>query len=202
MYRHFFKRFIDFILSLLVLIFLSPLLLLTIIYLSLANKGSGIFFIQERPGKGAKKFRVIKFKTMTDIKDENGVFLPDSQRLTSVGKFIRSVSIDELPQLINILKGDMSFIGPRPLLIKYLPLYNEDQKKRHNVRPGLSGWAQINGRNKISWHQKFEYDSWYVENYNLKIDLKIFMATISKVFKKEGITSDTSWTTEPFTGNN
>lgn len=202
MYRHFFKRFIDFILSLLALIFLSPLLLLTIIYLSLANKGNGIFFIQERPGKGAKIFRVIKFKTMTDIKDENGVFLPDSQRLTSVGKFIRSVSIDELPQLINILKGDMSFIGPRPLLIKYLPLYNEDQKKRHNVRPGLSGWAQINGRNKISWHQKFEYDSWYVENYNFKIDFKIFMATISKVFKKEGITSDTSWTTEPFTGNN
>lgn len=202
MYRHFFKRFIDFILSLSALIFLSPLLLSVIIYLLLINKGNGIFFIQQRPGKGAKIFKVIKFKTMTDIKDENGVFLPDSQRLTKVGKFIRSVSIDELPQLINILKGDMSFIGPRPLLIKYLPLYNEDQKKRHNVRPGLSGWAQINGRNKISWHQKFEYDSWYVENYNFKIDFKIFMATISKVFKKEGITSETSWTTEPFTGNN
>lgn len=167
-----------------------------------ANKGGGVFFVQERPGKGAKIFKVIKFKTMTDQKNENGKLLPDNQRLTLVGKFIRSMSIDELPQLINILKGDMSFIGPRPLLIKYLLLYNEDQKKRHNVRPGLSGWAQVNGRNKISWYQKFELDTWYVENYNLKIDIEIFLATIGKVLRKEGICSDTSVTTEPFTGNN
>lgn len=202
MYRHFLKRFFGFILSLMALILLAPLLLSVIICLFLTNKGSGIFFIQGRPGKGERIFKVIKFKTMTDKRDENGMLLPDNLRLTPIGKFIRSTSIDELPQLINILKGDMSFIGPRPLLIKYLPLYNDDQKKRHNVRPGLSGWAQINGRNKITWQQKFECDSWYVENYSLKVDLNILMVTIGKVFKKEGISSDTCSTAEPFTGNN
>ena len=172
------------------------------IWLHFANKGAGTFFTQERPGKGGKIFKVIKFKTMTDECDVEGNFLPDADRLTSVGKFIRSTSIDELPQLINVLKGDMALIGPRPLLPQYLPLYNKEQARRHEVRPGITGWAQVNGRNAISWVRKFELDVWYVDHCSFLLDLKIIVLTIKKVFVREGISSDTSVTMEPFTGNN
>ena len=202
MYKDFWKRVIDFILSLLTLAILWPILLVITIWLHFANKGAGAFFLQERPGKNGKIFKVVKFKTMTDERDAEGNLLPDADRLTNVGRFVRSTSIDELPQLINILKGDMSFIGPRPLLPQYLPLYNKEQARRHEVRPGITGWAQVNGRNAIPWVRKFELDVWYVDHCSFFLDLKIFFLTIKKVFVREGISSDTSVTMEPFTGNN
>ena len=165
-------------------------------------RGLGRSFLQERPGRNEKIFKVIKFKTMTDERDSAGNLLPDAQRLTKVGRFVRSTSIDELPQLINVLKGDMSFIGPRPLLIKYLPLYSSEQSRRHHVRPGITGWAQVNGRNAISWQQKFKYDVWYVDYLTFFLDVKIFFLTLKKVFIREGINSETSATMEPFNGNN
>ena len=177
----------DFCLSLIGLILLSPLLVLLWIFLSIANRGAGAFFVQPRPGKDEKIFKIIKFKTMNDRRDENGKLLPDAERLTKVGKFIRTTSLDEIPQLINVLKGDMSLIGPRPLLIDYLPLYNERQRIRHSVRPGITGWAQVNGRNAISWKQKFEYDIRYVENISFKTDLKILVKTFQKVIKRKDI---------------
>jgi len=201
MYRGFLKRTIDFLVAFAGLIVLLPLLLFAAAFLWVNNKGS-IFFIQQRPGKNAKLFNVIKFKTMNDKKDQHGKLLPDKERLTATGKFIRSTSIDELPQLINVLKGEMSLIGPRPLLPKYLPLYNEQQKKRHNVRPGITGWAQVNGRNAISWAQKFEYDVWYVNNLSFLVDLKIVWFTLKKIISREGINSNESATMAPFTGNN
>ena len=167
-----------------------------------ANKGAGVFFMQQRPGKKGKIFKVIKFKTMTDECDVNGDLLPDEKRLTNVGKFLRSTSMDELPQLINVLKGDMALIGPRPLLPQYLPLYNKEQARRHEVRPGITGWAQVNGRNAISWTKKFELDVWYVDHCSFLLDLKIILLTIKKVFVREGISSDTSVTMEAFNGNN
>jgi undecaprenyl phosphate N,N'-diacetylbacillosamine 1-phosphate transferase len=201
MYKGFLKRTIDFLVAFAGLIVLLPLLLFAAAFLWVNNKGS-IFFIQQRPGKNAKLFNVIKFKTMNDKKDQHGKLLPDKERLTAAGKFIRSTSIDELPQLINVLKGDMSLIGPRPLLPKYLPLYNEQQKKRHSVRPGITGWAQVNGRNAISWSQKFEYDVWYVNNLSFLVDLKIVWLTLKKIISREGINSNESATMAPFTGNN
>ena len=202
MYKHFFKRLIDFFLSFLGFIIISPIFLLLWIWLSIANKGAGAFFFQERPGKNEKIFKVIKFKTMNDRKDASGNLLPDAQRLTKVGKFVRSTSLDEIPQLLNVIKGDMSLIGPRPLLVQYLPLYNETQRRRHEVRPGITGWAQVNGRNAISWEQKFAYDVWYVDNVSLSLDVKILLKTIQKVFKREGISSNSSATMEPFKGDN
>jgi len=201
MYRHFFKLFFDFSLALLGLIIISPLFLLLWIWLSIANKGAGAFFVQERPGKDEKIFKVIKFKTMNDRRDENGILLPDSERLTTIGRWIRSLSLDEIPQLINVLKGDMSLVGPRPLLVQYLPLYDEVQRRRHEVRPGMTGWAQVNGRNAISWQEKFEYDVWYVDHLSLSLDIKILLKTIEKVFKREGINSGTNALMEPFKGN-
>lgn len=202
MYKSFFKRLIDFYVVLFVLTFVWPILLVVIIWLHFANKGTGIFFLQNRPGKNGKIFKVIKFKTMTDEHDENNNLLPDEKRLTKIGKFIRSTSIDELPQLINVLKGDMSLIGPRPLLPEYLPLYSKEQAWRHEVRPGITGWAQVNGRNAISWQKKFELDVWYVNHVSFRLDLKIIWLTVKKVLKREGINSQTSSTMEPFTGNN
>ena len=202
MYKHFFKRLIDFFLSFLGFIIISPIFLLLWIWLSIANRGAGALFFQERPGKNEKIFKVIKFKTMNDRRDASGNLLPDAQRLTKVGKFVRSTSLDEIPQLLNVIKGDMSLIGPRPLLVQYLPLYNETQRRRHEVRPGITGWAQVNGRNAISWEQKFEYDVWYVDHVSLSLDFKILLKTIRKVFKQEGISSDTSATMEAFKGNN
>jgi len=201
MYRRFFKRLFDFMIALVGLIILSPLLLILWIGLSIANKGAGAFFLQERPGKDEKIFKVIKFKTMNDRRDENGNLLPDNERLTTIGRWIRSLSLDEIPQLINVLKGDMSLIGPRPLLVQYLPLYDEVQRRRHEVRPGMTGWAQVNGRNAISWQEKFEHDVWYVDHLSLSLDIKILLKTIEKVFKREGINSGTHVTMEPFTGN-
>ena len=202
MYVHLVKRLIDFIIVFCTLMIIWPILLLISIWLHFANKGTGTFFMQERPGKYGKIFRVIKFKTMTDERDENGNLLPDEKRLTKIGKFIRSTSIDELPQLINVLKGDMALIGPRPLLPQYLPLYSKEQARRHEVRPGITGWAQVNGRNAISWTKKFELDVWYVDHCSFLLDLKIIFLTIKKVFVREGISSDTSVTMEAFTGNN
>ena len=202
MYRHFFKRFFDFLISLIVLIAISPILLIVAIWLFFANKGAGVFFLQERPGKDAKLFKVIKFKTMTDERDDEGRLLPDEKRLTRVGKFVRSTSIDELPQLINVLKGDMSLIGPRPLLVKYLPLYTPEQMRRHEVRPGISGWAQCHGRNAISWAEKFKLDVWYVDHCTLWTDIQIFFLTIAKVLRRKDISSATSATMEEFYGNN
>ena len=201
MYEYFFKRIIDFALSLIGLIIISPIFLLLWILLSIANRGAVAFFFQERPGKNEKIFKVIKFKTMNDRRDASGNLLPDAQRLTKIGKFVRSTSLDEIPQLLNVIKGDMSLIGPRPLLVQYLPLYNETQRRRHEVRPGITGWAQINGRNAISWQQKFDYDVWYVDNVSLSLDLEILLKTIRKVIKREGVSSDTSVTMEPFKGN-
>ena len=202
MYKHFFKRFFDFGISLIALICISPILVIVTVWLHFANKGAGTFFLQERPGKDGKIFKVIKFKTMTDERDENGKLLPDEVRLTRVGKFVRSTSIDELPQLINVLKGDMALIGPRPLLVKYLPLYSKEQMRRHEVRPGISGWAQCHGRNAISWKQKFEYDVWYVDHLSLWTDLKIIGITIKSVLKREGITEEGQATMEAFNGHN
>lgn len=181
---------------------IGPILFLITLWLHFANKGAGAFFTQERPGRNGKIFKVIKFKTMTDERDVNGDLLPDEQRLTKVGKLIRSTSVDKLPQLINVLKGDMALIGPRPLLPQYLPLYNKEQARRHEVRPGITGWAQVNGRNAISWAKKFELDVWYVDHCSFILDLRIIVLTIKKVFVREGISSETSATMEPFTGNN
>lgn len=181
---------------------IGPILFLITLWLHFANKGAGAFFTQERPGRNGKIFKVIKFKTMTDERDVNGDLLPDEQRLTKVGKLIRSTSVDELPQLINVLRGDMALIGPRPLLPQYLPLYNKEQARRHEVRPGITGWAQVNGRNAISWAKKFELDVWYVDHCSFILDLRIIVLTIKKVFVREGISSETSATMEPFTGNN
>lgn len=202
MYSKLFKRWIDFVIVLCVLMFLLPILILITLFLHFANKGAGAFFFQERPGKYGKIFKVIKFKTMSDERDAKGNLLPDEKRLTKIGKFIRSTSIDELPQLINVLKGDMALIGPRPLLVQYLPLYNKEQARRHEVRPGITGWAQCNGRNTISWTKKFELDVWYVDHCSFCLDFKILLLTIKKVFVREGINSETSATMEPFTGNN
>ena len=202
MYSHFFKRVIDFILVFCVLALIWPILFLVALWLYFANKGAGVFFTQERPGKDGKIFRVIKFKTMTDERDAEGNLLPDAVRLTKVGSFVRSTSIDELPQLLNVLKGNMALIGPRPLLPHYLPLYSKEQARRHEVRPGITGWAQVNGRNTISWSKKFELDVWYVDHCSFLLDLKIVFMTIRKVFIREGISSDTSATMEVFTGNN
>lgn len=200
MYRYFFKHLFDFIISISTLVILSPVLLLVILCLSIVNQGKP-FFLQPRPGKNERIFKVIKFKTMTDEKDKAGNFLPDAQRMTKIGKFVRSTSLDELPQLINVLKGDMSLIGPRPLLVQYLPLYSKEQLRRHALRPGITGWAQVNGRNAISWQKKFEYDVWYIDNTSLLLDLKIVYLTIKKVFIREGISSGSSVTTEAFKGN-
>ena len=202
MYKHCFKRFLDFCISLIALICLSPLLLLVTIWLHYANKGAGAFFLQEGPGKDAKIFKVIKFKTMTDERDADGNLLPDADRLTKVGKFVRSTSIDELPQLINVLKGDMALIGPRPLLVQYLPLYTEEQARRHEVRPGISGWAQCHGRNAISWTDKFKLDVWYVDHVSFLTDLKVIWITIMKVLKRADINEAGQATMEAFTGNN
>lgn len=187
MYKHFFKRFLDFWISLIGLICISPILIVVTIWLHFANKGAGAFFLQERPGKDAKIFKIIKFKTMTDERDEDGNLLPDAQRLTKVGRIVRSTSIDELPQLINVLKGDMAFIGPRPLLVQYLPYYTEREKLRHSVRPGISGWAQVNGRNNLPWDERLEFDAWYAENLSFSLDCKVIIKTIKNVIKRKDI---------------
>ena len=228
MYRRFFKRFLDFCIALLALVVLLPLLLVVAVWLHFANKGAGtkltsssrggtkdksvrarlaawfapVFFLQERPGKDAKIFRIIKFKTMTDERDADGNLLPDAQRLTRVGRFVRSTSIDELPQLINVLRGDMSLIGPRPLLVQYLPLYTAEQARRHEVRPGITGWAQCHGRNAISWAKKFRLDVWYVDHLSLKTDLNIIFTTIKKVVRRADISQAGEATMEAFNGHN
>ena len=202
MYKHFIKRVFDFFISLIALICISPLLLIIIIWLHFANKGAGVFFTQDRPGKDAKIFKVIKFKTMTDERDAEGKLLPDAQRLTKVGKFVRSTSIDELPQLINVLKGDMALIGPRPLLPKYLPLYSPEQARRHEVRPGISGWAQCHGRNAISWTEKFKLDVWYVDHCTLWTDIKVIFITIKNVLTRKDINNDNSATMYAVDGHN
>ena len=187
MYKHFFKRVFDFIISLIALLLIGWFLIIVAIWLHFANKGAGAFFTQERPGKDAKIFKVIKFKSMTDEKGPDGKLLPDAQRLTKVGRFVRSTSIDELPQIINVLKGDMAFIGPRPLLIKYLPLYTPEQKRRHEVRPGITGWAQVNGRNHCPLSKKFEYDAWYVDHCSLWTDVKILWMTVLNVLRRKDV---------------
>ena len=202
MYKHFFKRFFDFWIALLVLICLSPLLLVVTLWLHFANKGAGAFFLQERPGKDGKIFKIVKFKTMTDERDAQGQLLSDEARLTRVGRFVRSISIDELPQLVNVLKGDMALIGPRPLLPKYLTLYSEEQMRRHAVQPGISGWAQCHGRNAISWTEKFKLDVWYVDHLSLWVDIKIIYLTTLKVLKRDGISEEGQATMEAFNGHN
>lgn len=202
MYKNFFKRIIDFTIALVALSLVWPILLCVYIWLTIANKGAGALFFQERPGKGEKIFNIIKFKTMTDECDASGKLLPDAQRLTKVGKFVRSTSLDELPQLLNVLKGDMALIGPRPLRVYYLPLYSKEQARRHEVRPGITGWAQVNGRNNISWTKKFELDVWYVDHCSLWTDIKIMLLTIKKVIVKENINNDSTVTMYPFDGTN
>ena len=202
MYKSFFKRVLDFSIAGVALLIIWPFLLMAIILLHFANKGAGVFFFQERPGKDGKIFKVIKFKTMTDERDADGKLLPDAQRLTKVGKFIRSTSVDELPQLVNVLKGDMALIGPRPLMPKYLPLYNETQKRRHEVRPGMTGWAQVNGRNNISWTKTFELDVWYVDHCTILTDIKILFLTVKKVLFREDISQEGQATRVPFNGSN
>ena len=202
MYRKFFKRFIDITISFTALACLSPILVVVTLWLTIVNKGAGAIFTQERPGKDEKIFKIIKFKSMTDERDKEGRLLPDAKRLTRAGRFVRATSIDELPQLINVLKGDMSLIGPRPLRTYYLPLYSEEQRHRHDVRPGITGWAQVNGRNAISWTQKFEYDVWYVRNLSFMLDIKILWLTVKKVFKREGVSREGHATTIPFNGSN
>lgn len=204
MYKHFLKRLFDFVISLVAIICISPLLLIIMVWLHFANKGAGVFFTQERPGKNAKLFKVIKFKTMTDERDADGNLLPDAQRITKVGKFVRSTSIDELPQLFNVLKGDMALIGPRPLLVRYLPLYSPEQARRHEVRPGITGWAQVHGRNAISWTEKFKLDVWYVDHCTLWTDIKVIFITIKKVLFRDDIntTSGQSATMPFFDGTN
>lgn len=202
MYKHYFKRVLDFSIALIALICISPILLVVTIWLHFANKGAGAFFTQERPGKDAKIFKVIKFKTMTDERGADGELLPDAERLTRVGKIVRSLSLDELPQLFNVLKGDMALIGPRPLLPKYLPLYSEEQMRRHEVRPGISGWAQCHGRNAISFTERFKLDVWYVDHCTLWTDLQVIWITVMKVLKRDGISEEGQATMEPFNGQN
>lgn len=204
MYKHFFKRFFDFWIALIGLICVSPILIVVTIWLYFVNKGAGVLFFQERPGKDAKLFKLVKFKTMTDERDENGELLPDADRLTKVGEFVRSTSIDELPQLFNVLKGDMALIGPRPLLVQYLPLYSKEQARRHEVRPGISGWAQCHGRNNITWTEKFKLDVWYVDHVSFLTDMKVFLLTIKKVICRDNINQiGGEWVTmDPFNGHN
>lgn len=201
-YRDCVKRGLGFTISFIAIICLSPLFLVVTIWLYFANKGAGAFFLQERPGKDGKIFKIIKYKTMTDERDENGKLLPDEQRLTRIGKLVRSLSVDELPQLFNVLKGDMALIGPRPLLVEYLPLYSPQQARRHEVRPGITGWAQCHGRNTLSWSEKFRYDVWYVDHCSLWIDLSVIMTTIKKVIVRDGISHDGHVTMEAFNGKN
>src|SRR5574344_1466402 len=200
MYKHFFKRVIDFTIALLALLVIWPILLIIYIWLTIANKGAGAFFLQERPGKDGKIFKVIKFKTMTDERDENGKLLPDAQRITKVGRFVRSTSIDELPQLFNVLKGDMALIGPRPLLVQYLPLYSPEQARRHEVRPGISGWAQCHGRNAISWTEKFKLDVWYVDHCTLWTDIQVIIITIKNVLMRKDINFEGASELQAFNG--
>lgn len=202
MYKNFFKRVIDFTIVLMALLIIWPILLIIYIWLTIANKGAGAIFYQDRPGKDGKIFKVMKFKSMTDERDAEGNLLPDAERLTKVGRFVRSTSIDELPQLINVLKGDMALIGPRPLLVQYLSLYSKEQARRHEVRPGITGWAQCHGRNAISWTKKFELDVWYVDHVSLITDLKVILITIKKVCFREDISQEGQATMEPFNGNN
>ena len=202
MYKRCFKRWFDFAIVLCVLLVIWPLLAVIAVWLHFANKGAGAFFTQERPGKDGRIFKVIKFKSMTDERDAEGKLLPDAQRLTKIGRIVRSLSIDELPQLINVLKGDMALIGPRPLLPQYLPLYTKEQARRHEVRPGITGWAQVNGRNAISWTKKFEYDVWYVDHCSFCLDVKIVFMTIKKIFLREGISQEGRATMEAFNGSN
>ena len=202
MYKHFFKRLLDIIISGIALLLIGWFLIIIWIWLTIANKGAGAFFFQERPGKDEKIFKVIKFKSMTDERDAEGKLLPDAQRITKVGKFVRSTSIDELPQLINVFKGDMSLIGPRPLRVHYLPLYSDEQRRRHNVRPGITGWAQVNGRNNISWTEKFKYDVWYVDHLTFGLDLKIIFKTVKNVVCRKDINNDSTATMYPFDGTN
>lgn len=202
MYRRCFKRVFDFVFAMTASVALSPLLLAVTVWLTVANRGAGAFFTQERPGRNGKIFKILKFKSMTDQRDSDGVLLPDEERLTAAGRFVRATSIDELPQLFNILKGDMSLIGPRPLLVSYLPLYSPEQARRHEVRPGMTGWAQCHGRNTVSWADKFRYDVWYVDHCTLRTDLTIFWISLRKVLVRDGISSATAATMEPFTGNN
>lgn len=202
MYKNVLKRFLDFWIALVVLICISPLLVVVTLWLHVANKGAGVFFLQERPGKDGRIFKIIKYKTMTDERDAEGHLLPDEQRLTKVGRFVRSTSIDELPQLLNVLKGDMALIGPRPLLVQYLPLYSKEQARRHEVRPGISGWAQCHGRNAISWTEKFKLDVWYVDHVSLKTDLTVVWMTIQKVLRRADISEQGHATMEVFNGHN
>lgn len=202
MYKNFFKRFLDLLISGFALLLIGWLLILIIVFLHFANKGAGVFFTQDRPGKDEKIFKVIKFKTMTDERDSEGKLLPDEQRLTKVGKFVRSTSIDELPQLINVFKGDMSLVGPRPLRVHYLPLYSKEQHRRHEVRPGISGWAQVNGRNNISWTEKFKLDVWYVDHCTLWMDIRIIFITIKNVLMRKDINNAEAATMYPFDGTN
>lgn len=202
MYRKYLKRWLDFVIVFCVLAVIWPILLWVTLWLHFANKGAGAFFTQERPGRNGKIFKVIKFKTMTDERDADGNLLPDAERLTPVGRFVRSTSIDELPQLINVLKGDMALIGPRPLLVQYLPLYSKEQARRHEVRPGITGWAQCHGRNSISWTEKFKLDVWYVDHCSLITDIKVIFITIKKVLLRDGISQEGQATMEPFNGNN
>jgi len=202
MYKNVLKRFLDFWIALVVLICISPLLVVVTLWLHVANKGAGAFFLQERPGKDGRIFKIIKYKTMTDERDAEGHLLPDEQRLTKVGRFVRSTSIDELPQLLNVLKGDMALIGPRPLLVQYLPLYSKEQARRHEVRPGISGWAQCHGRNAISWTEKFKLDVWYVDHVSLKTDLTVVWMTIQKVLRRADISEQGHATMEVFNGHN
>ncbi len=202
MYKRIFKRMIDITFSIIVLVALSPLLVAVAIWLGVSNEGAGVIFTQPRPGKGGKIFNLYKFKSMNDRRGSDGELLPDEQRLTRAGRLVRATSIDELPQLINVLKGDMSLIGPRPLLVQYLPLYSPRQMRRHEVRPGISGWAQCHGRNALSWSEKFEYDVWYVDHCTFLTDVKVVLSTLRSIVKREGISSATSSTMEPFTGNN
>ena len=202
MYRKYLKRWLDFVIVLCVLAVIWPILLLITLWLHFANKGAGAFFTQERPGRNGKIFKVIKFKTMTDERDADGNLLPDAERLTPVGRVVHSTSIDELPQLINVLKGDMALIGPRPLLVQYLPLYSKEQARRHEVRPGITGWAQCHGRNSISWTEKFKLDVWYVDHCSLITDIKVIFITIKKVLLRDGISQEGQATMELFNGNN
>ena len=202
LYRDCIKRVLGFSIALVAIICLSPLLLVVTIWLHFANKGASAFFLQERPGKDGKIFKIIKYKTMTDERDANGKLLPDARRLTRVGRFVRSTSIDELPQLFNVLKGDMALIGPRPLLVQYLPLYSPEQARRHEVRPGITGWAQCHGRNTLSWHDKFKLDVWYVDHCSFLTDVKVILTTIKKVIARDGIAQNGQATMESFNGNN
>ena len=202
MYKRYLKRILDLFLAFVALVLVGWLLLLAALFLHFANKGAGAFFLQERPGKDGRIFKIIKFKTMTDERDADGNLLPDAQRLTKVGRIVRSTSLDELPQLLNVLKGDMSLIGPRPLVVQYLPLYSPEQARRHEVRPGITGWAQVHGRNAITWQEKFKLDVWYVDHCTFATDLKVIWLTVVNVLKRKDINSSTSATMEFFTGNN